>query len=87
VHPSLKSPAHASDGEELGIDDVQKIAGRKAIGRVEDIGFTPSDELLADVDCQPAARDGGGRATNRQTRALDPAVAKIDAPRVLDLIV
>ena len=87
MHPGLKSPAHASDGEELGIDDVQKIAGRKAIGRLDDVGLAPSDELLADVDCQPAAGDGGGRATNRQTRALDPAVAEVDAPRVLDLIV
>ena len=42
--------ANAGHRQELGVDDVEEVARREAIGRVEDVGLAPADELLADVE-------------------------------------
>ena len=51
--PTARTPVTA---EELGVDDVEEVARREAIGRVDDVGLAPADELLADVDGERAAR-------------------------------
>ena len=67
-------------------NDVQVIARREAIRRRHDLGLAPADELLAGVDRQSAARDGGVEAADGQQRTLEAAIADVRLPRVVDLV-
>ena len=40
----------AGHGEELAVDDVEEVARRETVRRVDDVGLAPADELLAGVD-------------------------------------
>src|ERR1035437_6699071 len=45
----LRVHASSQDAEDSAIDDVQIIAWSKAIRRVENVGFAPTDDLLPQV--------------------------------------
>ncbi len=79
--------AHARDGEILGVDDVHEVARRKTIGRRDDVGLAPADELLAGVECETAARDRRGQPADRQRRSLNRAIPEIHVPGRVHLIV
>ena len=83
----LRHTAHAGDRDEFVVDDVEEIAWRKTIRRVEDVGLAPADELLADVHCEGAVSERGRQPPKGQPRTLDSAVAHVEPPAVLDLVV
>ena len=69
--PSWPSDADAGHRQILGVEHIQVVARREAIGRRDDVGLAPADELLAGVDREPAARDGRVEPADRQQRPLD----------------
>jgi len=83
----LRDRAHRSDGHKLRVDDVQKVARREAIGRVDDVGLAPADELLPDIEGERTMREGRCQATHRQRRPTGSPISKIKAPRVVDMVV
>src|SRR3954471_22484503 len=64
IGAELRNGSHASDGQELGVEHIQEVAGRKPIGRRDDVRFSPSDELLTDIDRQRSAADRPADAPN-----------------------
>src|SRR5207253_7332448 len=83
----LHDAAHTGDRKELGVDDVQKVARRKTVGRSDDVGLAPADELLAGVDRQRAMREGGGEAPKREARTKRAPIGEVERPLIVDLIV
>ena len=66
--PTWTTAAHTGDGQELGVDDVEEVARRKAVGRRDDVGLAPADELLADID-----GEAGRARSSRSARRIDSA--------------
>src|SRR4029077_10003467 len=50
VARDLRRRSYAGHREELVVHDVQEIAWSETIGRRDDVGLAPADELLADVN-------------------------------------
>jgi len=70
----LRHGAHAGDRQELGVDDVEEVAGGEAVSRCEDVGLAPADELLAGFDGEFAVCIGGAQASDVECRAAAGAV-------------
>src|SRR5215469_7507939 len=68
------SEARGGDGEELVVDHVEEVARSEAVGRSEDVGLAPADELLAGFHGELAACVGGAQLADGEQRALPGAV-------------
>ena len=79
--------SRAADGEEVRVDDVEKIARRKPIGRRHDVRLAPADELLAEIGRQRSAMERGREPADRQPRAQRASIRNIKTPRVFNLLV
>ena len=66
---------------------IDEIAWSKSIGRRDDVGLAPANELLAEVQRHWAVGHRRGQATNRQCRAQSPAISEIQAPGRFDMTV
>ena len=86
VRAALVLPARADDGEEFVVGHFEKIARREPIGGVQDVGLAPANELLAQIDGKRAFSQRGMRMPQRERRALETAIAHVDAPYPLDLL-
>ena len=87
VAAALDNAAHPRDAEKLCVDDVQEIARREPIGRIENVGLAPADELFADVHGERTASQRGRQPANAETRTPGAAVEKVHTPAVVNLIV
>jgi len=59
IRTGVVDDARGQHGQEIGIGDGEKILGRETIGWIQNVGLAPADELLAELGCEFALRDGG----------------------------
>jgi hypothetical protein len=83
--PDLDRRPDSGDCQELGIEDIQIIAGGEAVDGVDDVRACPADELLPDIDGEPAPGHRGSSASERRTRP--PVCAVREVERIVDLVV
>src|SRR5471030_2304948 len=74
--------ARGGDAEEIGVDDVDEIAGGEAVGWVEDVGLAPADELLAGFEGELTAGVGDAEAADGEGGTLAGAVppSQVESP-------
>ena len=82
--PTWMAAARQSPAE-IRIDHIEEVTWSEPIGRIEDVGAAPSDELFPDVDRQ--RRASAGRETpDRHSRPEQATVVPVEPPRP-DLVV
>ena len=79
--------ARRQDCQKFGIGNTQVILGREPVGRVQNIGLAPTDELLSQLGRQFPFRDRGIEFSGRERRAPQRAVLPIEMQRAFYLAV
>ncbi len=80
IGPALVCEPGRADRQEVVVDDVQQIARGEAVGRVEDVGLAPADELLAGLERETAPAERRAQAADAERRAPQPAVGAVEPP-------
>ena len=78
--------APSCDGQKVSVRHFEKVSRRESIGGRQNVGFPPSDELLAHVRGHAARPERGRGLSNRQRRPLQRAIADINAPLAFHLL-
>ena len=83
---NLDRRPHGDHRKKVRIDHVQKVPRCESVCRVEDVGSSPPDELLSQIDSDSAGCDRGGQTANGSAGTALTSITEIQPPFVFDLI-